>query len=141
AYDRIVRVLLTPPQGGGPAAVAGQQFIAANENRAENMAAATSRQFLGVRLQCAQCHDHPFGDWKREQFLQLTAFFSALPRGNHQAPPKQPGREITIPNTDKLVHARFLDGGEPKFKDGDNGRDVLADWIVRRDNAWFARAR
>jgi hypothetical protein len=138
--DRIVRTLLAPPPDGSQAANAGQQFVGANQNRAETVAAATGRLFLGVRLECAQCHNHPFAKWKREQFWQLAAFFSALPTANGQASAKKPGREITIPNSDKLVNAQFLDGAQPQFKEGVRGPEVLADWLVRRDNPWFARA-
>jgi hypothetical protein len=137
-YDRVARALVSPPQG--PAANAAQAFLGTNQNRADSMAAATARHFLGVRLECAQCHNHPFADWKREQFWQLAAFFSDLPGGEARRPPKQPGREITIPNTERLVPARFLDGAPPRFKAGESGRGVLADWVARRDNPWFAKA-
>ena len=41
-----------------------------------NLAASTARLFLGVRLECAQCHDHPFARWKRSQFWEMAAFFA-----------------------------------------------------------------
>src|SRR5262249_11954820 len=110
-------------------------------NRAETMAAAASRLFLGVKVECAQCHDHPFAKWKKSDFWQFAAFFSAIPDPLQQRPqPKEPGREITIPNTENVVRARFLDGAQPQFKEGDDGRAGPAAWMVSRDNPWFARA-
>ena len=51
-------------------------FYQANESKAENLAGSTSRLFLGINLECAQCHNHPFAKWKREQFWGFAAFFS-----------------------------------------------------------------
>jgi hypothetical protein len=140
-YDRIVRELLTADvRGSAGAGNAANLFVNANQARAETVAAAVGRDFLGVKLECAQCHNHPFAAWKREQFWQLAAFFSALRDPQGRPVSKEPGREITIPNTDKVVRARFPDGSAPEFKEGADGRMVLADWIVGRDNPYFARA-
>jgi len=93
-----------------------------------------------VKLECAQCHDHPFASWKREQFWNFAAFFSGVKR---QAPGEfvVPGREeiskreIAIPNTDRVAKARFLDGKDPAWRDGVGTREILADWITRSDNS------
>src|SRR5437660_626895 len=53
-----------------------QLFFLANENKAENLAGATSRVFLGVKIECAQCHAHPFAKWSKEQFWEFAAFYS-----------------------------------------------------------------
>src|SRR5262249_32892500 len=81
-YDKIVRQLVTLPFGNdsdpnGPTPAA---FYTAKEGKPENLAASTARLFLGARLECAQCHDHPFARWKREQFWGLAAFFAGLQR-------------------------------------------------------------
>src|SRR5262245_19113019 len=94
-----------------------QLFFVANENKAENLAGATSRVFLGVNIECAQCHAHPFAKWKQDQFWEFAAFFSSQqPRQpglkGQAAPQFMPGKEITIPGTDKLVKAKFLTGKE-----------------------------
>src|SRR5207302_9800913 len=84
-YDKIVYELLTVPVAGnnprGGINLGGQGnspagFYVAKELAPENVADATARLFLGVRLGCAQCHDHPFADWKRDQFWSYAAFFS-----------------------------------------------------------------
>ena len=103
-------------------------FYQTLEMKPENLAAATSRLFLGVKLECAQCHNHPFAKkWKREFFWEYAAFFSGI-----QTPPGQGGfmasndlaekRDIKVPGRgqegDKVVQARFLDQSEPKWKTG-----------------------
>ena len=70
-YDQLVRRLLTDANASG--------FYLANENKAENLASRTSRLFLGVKLECAQCHDdRSGGKWKRTQFWEYAAFFTGL---------------------------------------------------------------
>ena len=125
-----------------PAAVA---FYQANEFKAENLAASTSRLFLGVRLECAQCHDHPFSSWTRKQFWEYAAFFSGIQQQGRArtvqeiADNKVGGREIKIPGTDKFVSARFLDGKVPEFQDKTDSREILADWLTSPLNPYFAR--
>jgi hypothetical protein len=154
AYDRMVHELLTAPtggqQGGGFGVVGGNpsaaaSFYTAKELKAENLAAATARLFLGIRLECAQCHNHPFADWKKEQFWQYAAFFSGI-RGQNQgdfitpAAERPEKREIKIPGGDKVVQARFPDGAEPEWKEKTPTRRTLADWVTSGKNPYFARA-
>lgn len=153
-YDRMVRDLLTAQlnlnQNGMRQRSAADNgalvFYQVNESKPENIAAATSRLFLGIKLECAQCHNHPFASWSRNQFWQYTAFFSGIRPQQPQAgvfsqPLDDPRkREIKIPNTDKTVQARFLDNTEPKWTEGVNSRAVLADWLTSADNPFFAKA-
>jgi hypothetical protein len=122
---------------------------AANERAAE-----TSRIFLGIQIQCAQCHDHPSDQWKRVQFHELAAYFSrlrerplredkkivgmeltSLPRGEHEMPSKEdPKKTFT-------TYPRFLDGKSPSKDLGDKERrKALADSITDKGNYWFAGA-
>ncbi len=152
-YDVLVRELLTLPFDqdtpqrafGGPGEPTPLSFYIAKEVKPENLAAAVSRTFLGFRLECAQCHNHPFADWKRDQFWGLAAFFAGLQRqGNPDFP--IPGREVpdrrelTIPGTERVVQAVFPDRTEPKWKYKQSARQALADWITAPDNPYFARA-
>jgi hypothetical protein len=118
--------------GSGPSG-----FYAAKQFQPEELAAAVSRLFLGVNLGCAQCHNHPFASWKKEQFWSFAAFFSGIDR---QGRSDENRHEITIPGTTKVVKARFLDGKQPAIAAGVRARLVLADWIVSKDNPYFARA-
>jgi hypothetical protein len=151
-YDALVRELLTAPmngqgrnpfgQGGEPTPVG---FYLAKEVKPENLAAAVSRLFLGVKIECAQCHNHPFADWKRDQFWGFAAFFAGLQRqgnGDFVAAGREVAdrRELTIPGTERVVQAAFLDGKQPKWKYNTSARDTLAGWMTARDNPYFARA-
>jgi hypothetical protein len=134
-YDRLVRDLLTRPAiGPGSAAV----FYQANESKPENLAGSTARLFLGVSLECAQCHDHPFDRWTRQQFWQFAGFFTDVA-------PAQPGKarprgEIKVSGQERVVKARFLDGKQPRWKGESGTRPTLAEWMTAKDNPFFARA-
>jgi hypothetical protein len=153
-YDDMARELLTlpinnnanrlvfGPNQGEPTPAA---YYLAKEVKPENLAAGTARLFLGVRLECAQCHNHPFATWKREQFWSYAAFFSGLQSTTRDDFIVSTGdsaskREITIPGSDKVVQAVFLDGKVPQWKDNVSSRKTLADWVTAADNPYFARA-
>jgi hypothetical protein len=136
-YDRLVRSMIdTPPTGAAGPGV----LFRAHLNEPERLAAATSRLFLGVKLECAQCHKHPFAKWTRKQFWELAAFFpisarlAALPV---KTAPLEPG-QARIPDTNTVVSARFLDGAAPESRD--RLLASLANWVTARENPWFARA-
>ncbi len=141
-HDRLVRGLLTDPEAGA--------FFQANQNKPENLAGRTSRLFLGVRLECAQCHDdRGGGPWKKAQFWEYAAFFAVpgdkRPMGDAYValgPPKQkagPAR-IRVGESDAWVETRFPDGSRPDWKRQLTPRAALAEWITRPDNPYFARA-
>jgi hypothetical protein len=152
-YDRLVTELLTSAtQAGAPRRnmMAGRNqevpvaFYEANERKPENLAASATRLFLGVKLECAQCHDHPHDKWTRNQFWEFAAFFSGIQPGNpNGGPPPVPDdgsrRSIKISGTGQTVTAHFLDGTEPKWKKGVQTRATLAGWMTAPDNQYFAR--
>jgi hypothetical protein len=137
-YDQLVRELISQPLVGnaGPRDGSAAIYYQANDNKPENLAGSTARLFLGIKIECAQCHDHPFAKWKRQQFWEYAGFFTDLA----PAMPPKPRGELTIPGQDKLVQARFLDGTKPQWKEGNGTRQTLADWITAADNPYFARA-
>lgn len=152
-YDALVRELLNTPlespdmrslfaraQIASPLA-----FYQARQVAPENLAAATSRTFLGVRIECAQCHDHPFDQWKRDHFWSYAAFFAGiLPerQGDFIRRVREDAdrREIGIPNTDRIVQAAYLDGSAPRWQAKIGVRATLAAWITSRENKRFAQA-
>lgn len=141
-YDRLVRELLTQPtagnQGGATEGSAGV-FFQANQNKPENLAGSTARLFLGVKLECAQCHNHPFAKWTRTQFWQFAGFFTDVTPQGRQGQAGKRG-EIKVPGQDKVVRAAFLDGKEPRWKDESSTRPTLVEWMTAADNPYFARA-
>lgn len=151
-YDKFVTDLLTAPVDGR--AVRGQRtdaddadvqsnpltFYVAKDAKPENLAAATSRLFLGVQLECAQCHDHPFASWSRDQFWGMAAFFNGIERADGGLREVPDRREMLIPNSDRAVPATFLDDREPQWRFKESPRATLSKWMTRPDNPFFARA-
>src|ERR1700677_4885982 len=74
SYDRIVRELIT---GTGASDASGPaNFLLRYEADAPRLAGAVGKNLLGITIQCAQCHDHPFARWKEEDFWGLAAVFA-----------------------------------------------------------------
>lgn len=98
--------------------------------------------FMGTRLQCAQCHNHPFDQWTMEDYYGFAAFFSEVKRKKAEDPREQiiyDGKgEIKHPVTKQNVAPRFLGGAEPPDNDKKR-RENIADWLTAPDNPWFAR--
>jgi len=121
-------------------------FYATKEIKPENLAAATSRMFLGVRLECAQCHDHPFDHWTRRDFWGYSAFFAGLQRSTpgpqgflSQLRELLGQRNVQIPDTSEYVEPTYL-GGKPLGRETIlPPRQALANWIIADDNPYFAR--
>ncbi|MDB5350342.1 MAG: Protein of unknown function (DUF1553)/Protein of unknown function [Planctomycetota bacterium] len=151
-YDAIVREILTAKLGGrnaNPYSTRAEPspvpFYFAKDGKPENLAAGTARVFLGIRLECAQCHNHPFAKWKREEFWSFAAFFAGVQRqGTDDALGSirevAGRRELAIPGTERIVKAVHLDGSEPAWKTRSEGRQVLSDWITSDKNPYFAKA-
>ena len=145
-YDQLVRDLLTheprpydPP--GSSYAGSVSPYYSANEFLPENLAASTARLFLGLKLECAQCHAHPFAKWTREQFWEYAAFFADVPSFTQptKAARPDPRDGIKITGTEKIAKARFLDGTAPQWKSAKT-RPILVDWITAPGNPYFAQA-
>ncbi|MBY0456935.1 MAG: DUF1549 and DUF1553 domain-containing protein [Gemmataceae bacterium] len=121
-------------------------FYSANEGKPENVGSAVSRLFLGMKLECAQCHDHPFAPYTRDQFWQFAAFFAELnplkgPRPGFVGPvmPQSDRNTINVMNTDRKVTATFFDGTVPAWAPDRSPRQELADWLAVAKNPYFAR--
>lgn len=82
-------------------------ILVAQDGRTEEIAAEMSRVFLGVQIQCAQCHDHPWDDWKREQFHEFAAFF---PRVGVRPDLQQRPIDLKINIADRMDLPRFRKG-------------------------------
>ncbi len=153
-YDSLVRELLSvkiTDQRNGLLYIYSDQeapspriFYTLKQGKPENYAATTARLFLGLRIECAQCHDHPFASWRRDQFWSLAAFFGGISKqGKEDFDPireRRGGGEIDIPGTERAVTASTLDGETPSWRYRDNGRVLLAKWVTSKDNPYFAKA-
>jgi hypothetical protein len=147
-YDELVRDLLLAE---GRVAESGPLlFYAALKLNPEELAGRTSRAFLGVRMECAQCHDHKFDDITQHDFWSFAAFFARIsrPRGKMEMTSpvlavrdNQQG-DVMIPETDEVVAPRLpLTAVEiVDTPDGPTRREVLVDWLTSPNNGHFARA-
>ncbi len=99
SWDAIVTDLLT---ASGPVNQDGRAaLIFAHEGQAEEIAAEASRLFLGIQMQCANCHDHPWDSWKREQFHEFVAFFPRVGVRRDRNSDNMFDYEITSTNVDR----------------------------------------
>jgi hypothetical protein len=112
----------------------------------ETYATNISQVFLGVKLECARCHNHPFEKWTQDDFWGFAGFFARMgvkkdtyQNDESQFHVKLDG-EVVSPKTKKAVMAKYLDGPtEPERLDSDI-RDKLAAWITAPENPWFSHA-
>ena len=105
---------------------------------AENVA----QVFMGTRIQCAQCHNHPFDRWTMDDYYSFAAFFANVSRKQAEDPRERiifdGGGDTKHPVTKKVMQPKFLGGDTPDIK-GNKRRAVLATWLTSPDNPWFAR--
>ncbi len=147
SYDKTVQQLLLAE---GRLVKSGPLlFYSATRLEPDQLAGRTARVFLGMRLECAQCHDHPFEPWKQEDFWGFAAFFGRIsrPQGKLETVStvmqvRDINRgEVTMPESKEPVAPKFLNGNvsvdsEPTMA----RRRVLTQWLTGKDNPYFARA-
>ena len=115
-YDKMVRELITA-RGSTFQNPPANYFRFTRDPKVEMET--TTQLFLGVRMVCAQCHDHPFEQWTQNQYFQLTAFFGAVGhqgrawiRNEEIIYDKREGTEIQHPKDSRVMPAKFLYGVE-----------------------------
>jgi hypothetical protein len=115
-------------------------------NTAADWAETASQVFLGVRIQCAKCHHHPFEKWSQDDYYSMAAFFSRMATKNSQefgifgretVVHLRPTGEQTHPRKGGVVKPRPLDG--PEMEDAFDRRRKLAAWLTDKDNHLFSR--
>jgi hypothetical protein len=103
----------------------------------------TAQVFMGMRIQCAQCHNHPFDRWTMNDYYSFAAFFPQVGR----KPGEDPRETIVFDKGDgevkhlvgnKVMTPKFLGGDVPEIKDHSR-REVLAKWIASPENPYFAK--
>lgn len=168
AWDAIARKFISATgdvlQNGATA------IIMAQMGDANDVTAEMSRIFLGVQIQCAQCHDHPTDRWKRQQFHELAAFFpritvrpvrTGMPRSfevvSHDSQPRRPRMgggmrrgdlehympDLKDPESKgtQMTPVFFLTGQRLAAGETDlRRRETLAEWFTSPSNPWFAKA-
>ncbi|HLK17840.1 MAG TPA: DUF1549 and DUF1553 domain-containing protein [Bryobacteraceae bacterium] len=150
-YDKMVREILsaTGSSNQNPAA----NFFRVTRDPKPTMEK-TTQVFLGVRMVCAQCHDHPFERWTQNQYYEMSAFYSAL----GIRPGYEVGEEIVYnqradfdmkhPKDGRVMKPAFIVPASYGATPGNAGpvpsdshrRMALAEWVTARDNPFFAKS-
>src|SRR5262249_35224999 len=89
--------------------------------------------------ECAQCHNHPFATYTREQFWEQAAFFADVQPTIANLPNSELKRQIRIPDTPKTVKAKFFNGNEPAWREDESPRQTFVNWLTAPENPYFAR--
>ncbi len=137
--DQMVRELLG--SSGGTFQNAATNYYQ-NERDTLKTAENVAQVFMGMRIQCAQCHNHPFDRWTMDDYYSFAAFFSQIGRKRGEDP-----RELIIYNSgggdvrhlvyNRVMAPKFLGGEVPDVK-GKDRRVVMADWLASPQNPYFA---
>jgi hypothetical protein len=98
---------------------------------------------MGMRIQCAQCHNHPFDRWTMDDYYGFVAFFTQVGRKQGSDPRDRivfnsGGGEATHPVGGRAMPPKFLGGETPNLQ-GRDRREVLAEWLASPQNPFFAR--
>ncbi|MDX1945560.1 MAG: DUF1549 and DUF1553 domain-containing protein [Pirellulaceae bacterium] len=142
-YDNLVSELLVATAGddAGPAL-----YYTSLDVAPEKLAGSTARIFLGLQIECAQCHDHPFDAWKQRDFWGYAAFFARLRQPNSDQPGQRVSLvdldegEVKLPGSEETVPPRFPSGSAPAADELGTRREQLAIWMASRDNPYLPRA-
>ena len=143
-YDEFVRGVVAA-SGEWQDAPAINWYWQSRDDQLHQVSADTSQVFLGVRLQCARCHHHPYERWGQGDYYGLTGFFTRLGKKSFgEPPPYFSSASVTSseknPLTGKSPEPKFLDGPEMKFSAEEDPRHALVDWMAKPDNPFFSKA-
>ncbi len=144
-YDQFVRELVT---ARGSTWRNGAVTLFRDRREPPEIVTAVSQLFLGIRLECAKCHHHPFEVWGQDDFYGLAAYFARVGhKGTGLSPPISGGEEqvfaaqsgsVAHPLTGAEVTPKPLFGSAPPAADADL-REVLADWMLSPENSFFSK--
>ncbi len=149
SWDRMVTDLLTAT--GTQAENGATTYFLAN-NTVDKMTDSVGKLFMGLQLQCAQCHPHPFTEWTQKQYWETAAYFMKVQPGNVNAAaknktspgvqelPRAKGKRRGLPESAQFLPPKALDGTTPKIGANEALRPYLAKWLCTPENKFFSRA-
>lgn len=140
-YDKFARELLTS---------AGSTFVNPPANffrtaaDANDCTETTSQLFLGIRIQCAKCHNHPFERWTQDNYYGISAFFNRVqrktsPRADEMVVFVSRAGEVTQPRTGKQMKPWLPLKGDADLPGEEDRRDTFVSWLVAPENPFFAK--
>ncbi|WP_047816832.1 DUF1549 and DUF1553 domain-containing protein [Rhodopirellula islandica] len=146
-YDEFARRLITAK---GSTWHNGAVTLFRDRRSPDEVATLVSQLFLGVRLECAKCHHHPFEKWSQHDFYSFAAYFGRVGRkGKGLSPPISGGEEIVYVSTKGSVKHPVTDEvlppsplfGTADVAEGSDPREALAEWMTSPDNDYFAQVQ
>ncbi|MCB9950915.1 MAG: DUF1549 domain-containing protein [Planctomycetaceae bacterium] len=143
-YDEFVRGIVAA-SGEWQDAPAINWYWQSRDDQLHMVTADTAQLFLGIRLQCARCHHHPYERWGQEDYFGLAGFYARLGRKSFgQPPPYYNSSKNTTgernPLTNQPPTPRYPDGEEAEFSPEQDPRHGLVDWMSQPENPFFAKA-
>ncbi len=143
-YDEFVRGIVAAA-GEWQDAPAVNWYWQMRDDQLHQVTADTAQVFLGIRLQCARCHHHPYERWGQEDYYGLAGFFTRLGRKSFgEPPPYYSAPRVTMgevsPLTKRSPEPKYPDGDYARFSSEQDPRHALVDWMARPDNRYFARS-
>jgi len=145
-YDQFVTDLIT---ARGSTFRNGAVTLFRDRRSPDELTTIVSQLFLGIRLECAKCHHHPFEVWAQEDFYSFAAYFARVGRkGTGLSPPISGSEEfiftgtggsVSHPLTGKTLSPRPLFGDRPAIGENQDPRQVLASWMTSAENPFFAQ--
>ncbi len=140
-YDQFARELLT---------ASGSTFVNPPANyyrtatETNDCTETTSQLFLGIRIQCAKCHNHPFERWSQDNYYGIGAFFNRVQRKQGVNPDEQViwvarAGEVTQPRTGQQMQPWLPLTGTAELAGEGDRREALVEWLVKPDNPFFAK--
>jgi hypothetical protein len=147
--DAIVRELITADGNTFTNPPANYYRIAKDP---QSLAETTAQLFLGVRMQCAKCHNHPFERWSQDDYYGMAAWFARVktkPEPVVGARPPAPAAEVvfvsrdgevTQPRSGKTMKPRYIGVGDADVKPNADRREALAAWLTSPENPFFAKS-
>ena len=114
-----------------------------NETNTLKVAEKVAQVFMGMRMQCAQCHNHPFDRWTMDDYYSFAAFFSQIGRKRGEDPREiivfnSGSGEVRHPVGNRVMAPKFL-GGETPDVAGKDRRQVMANWLASDENPFFSQ--
>jgi hypothetical protein len=139
--DQIVRELITAT--GGTFQNPATNFYQVEQDRLK-LSENAAQVFMGIRTQCAQCHNHPFDRWTMDDYYGFAAFFSQVGRKvgedyRQQLIFNSGGGDVKHPVGGVVVPPKYLGGDVPNVA-GKDRREALAEWLTSPDNPFFAKS-
>lgn len=139
-YDNFARQVITAK--GATTVESPAAFYQVHKD-SEMLSRSISQVFLGVRIECAQCHHHPFEKWGQKDYFAFAGFFTGVSRKKTTSGAlkivSSGGSDMKHPRTAELVPAAGLGAAPANFEGLADRRKFLADWMASPKNRFFSR--